>query len=405
MEFKYTAQDKEGRRITERIHADSVPQAISRLKNLGLIPLEVKAIRGRSVSEAPKPGFLSGNKVHIKDLAVFTRQLSSSLKAGILLAEALQTLASDWHDPYFRGILQKITDDIRAGVSFSAALSKYPNVFDQAYVYLTKAGEASGDLANIMANLAKYLENTYKNTQKLKAAIRYPLFILGFFVFTVFVVVFLIIPKFKCIFANSNMRLPLLTSIVVGISEFAIKHFIIFGIGVLVMVAAVFSCLKISKLRFYFDRKILEAPVVGDIIKKTLISRFARTLSILISGGVGLVTALDISSQVSANSYIKAVVDSIKDRVISGFTLSNEMSTRPLFQKMFVKMVQVGEKTGKISEMFKQNAEYYDEELEYSISNFIALIEPCLIVLIGGLVLVVVLALYLPIFNMAMLKR
>jgi len=404
MEFQYLAQDKNGKRIAAQTNADSMAVIVTRLKNQGLLPLVVTEVKG--VKFGIRKIRIIRPKFSVKELAIFSRQLSSSLIAGILLVEALETICEDWENPQFRNVIQQLLQDIREGKSFSAALEKFPDVFSPIFISLVKAGEESGKLGETLGNLAKYLEDLYKAIQKLKSAIRYPLFVFGFFIFAVSIIVFFIIPKFQAIFYRSGLKLPLLTRIVVSTSEFLIKNTLWFLIVLAILISLyMFLVSKYPKFRFKVDYLKLKIPLLGKIIQKTLITRFARTLSILISGGVGLASALTISSEVSGNLYFRMILDRIKERVLSGFSLSSEMNNEKLFQKMFVKMVQVGEKTGKISEMLQRNADYYDEELETAIANFTSLLEPVLIILIGGVVLVVVLALYLPIFKMATIRR
>lgn len=405
MEFNYTVLDNNRKRIKGKAKADSLLALITRFKSEDLLPIEIKPAGNNRLAK----GILNiGNirkKLGTRELAIFTRQLASALKAGILLSDCLETIGEDWQNADFRKVIEKVLAEIRAGKSFSLALAKFPQYFSPTYIALVKAGEETGNLGLTLGNLAKHLEDIARTIQKIKTATRYPLFVFGFFLFAVFVIVFFIIPKFKAIFINSGVRLPLLTRIVVGTSEFIIRH--IFWLLLFAMLCAViyWFLLKSPKVRLFIDRYKLKIPIFGDILMKSLISRFARTLSILISGEVGLASALTISSEVTNSFYLRAAIDKIRARVLAGFSLSQEMESQRIFEKMFVKMVQVGEKTGKIGAMLEHNADYYDEELETEISNFTSLLEPALIILIGGVVLIVVLALYLPIFSIAALRR
>jgi len=407
MELNYIALDKTGKRLSERVEAESIAALIAQLKGQGLLPIEVKPV-GNVLSRSIKSQTtfnLKRKKIKIKDLAIFTRQLSSVVQAGILLSEGLATIGSDWHDPYFRKVIADILRDIRAGKSFSFALSKFPEYFSSIYIALVKAGEETGNLGGMLANLAKYLEAIAATTQKIKTAVRYPAFILGFFFFTIFVIVTFIIPKFSAIFSRSKMSLPLLTKIVIGISEFVIHNALWIFLCITMALVISWYLIKLPKIKFAFDRYKLKIPILGNILMKGLVSRFARTLSILISGGVGLATSLTISTDSMDNLYLRSILEDVKKRVLSGFPLSKELAARNIFQKIFVKMVEVGERTGKIGEMLKRNADYNEDELNVAISNFTSLLEPVMIVLIGGVVLVVVLALYLPIFKMATITR
>jgi len=406
MEFNYTALDKSAKRVSAKVQAESIAELIAQLKSQGLLPILVKPVEDvLSKSAKRRVTFNSGRKnIKVKQLAIFTRQLASVLQAGILLNEALVTIGADWHDPYFRKIIADILSDIRAGKSLSAALSKFPECFSAIYIALVKAGEETGNLGGMLANLAKYLEDNAATIQKIKTAVRYPLFILGFFFFTVFVITVFIIPKFSEMFSHSKVELPLLTKVVIGISAFVISNFIWIILSVAGVCLVSFYLTQLAKIRFFVDRYVLKVPILGNILMKGLVCRFARTLSILISGGVGLATSLTISTDAMNNLYIKSILEKVKARVLSGFPLSKELTAHSVFQKIFVKMVEVGERTGRIGDMLRRNADYYDDELNVAITNFTSLLEPMLIVLIGGVVLVVVLALYLPIFKMSTMR-
>jgi len=403
MEFKYTAQDAKGRRITAQLNAESVAVLVSQLKNKGLLPLQVKEIASEKKKE-PK-SYLFQQKIKLKELSAFTRQLSSALNAGLLLTEALETIRSDLENRYFGGVLDSIIYRIRAGSSFSAALMKYPNIFSGSYVAIVKAGEESGGLSKTLTDLANYLEDTERVIRKIKSATHYPIFLVVFCIIVVSLIVFFVIPKFKLIFAEFNFPLPLITRIVVRTSEVATKN-ILWFIVVLVISVLLFKFIsKFPRCRLRIDHLKLRIFFVGKIMKKLWITRFSRTLSSLLSGGVGLVAALPISCEVANNLYLKQIIEDIRNSVVGGAILSASFKKEKIFPGMFVKMIQVGEKTGKLSEMLKRNADHYENELEEIISAFSALVEPVLIVFVGSIVGVVVVAFYLPIFKISQLIK
>ena len=241
--------------------------------------------------------------------------------------------------------------------------------------------------------------------RKVRSATHYPIFLVGFCMVIVSLIVFFVIPKFKLIFSQFNFPLPLVTRIVVGISEMAMRNVLWFIPALFVSLFLLALLLKVKKVRLLFDRLSLRVLFVGKIIKKVWLMRFSSTLSILLSAGVGLVTALPISSEVASNTHLKKIMDAIKNNVIAGMSLSNAFKNEKIFPGMFVKMIQVGEKTGKLSDMFKRNALYYEKELEDIMNAFTALIEPVLIVFIGSIVGVVVIAFYLPIFKVSQLIK
>lgn len=403
MEFKYTVRDSRGNRISAEAKAESVALLVSKLKQEGLLPLQIKEIKKNAKNDGTQKQKGFRRKIKLGELAIFTRQLYSTINAGIILTEALETISNDLENRYFRRVIEALISHIRAGLNFSSALLKFPAVFPSSFIAVIKAGEESGSLSKTLGDLAEYLEEMHKITQKIKSATRYPMFLIGFCIFIVSVIVFFIIPRFKLIYTQVNAELPLFTRIVIRVSEVALKniHWLITGSALLVILFM--AILKITKVRLAFDRLTLRLFILGKIIKKALITRFCRTLSILLSGGVGLITALPISCEVTNNTYLVEIIEKVKNSVLSGSSLTNAMKEKEVFPMLVVKMVQVGEKTGKLSDMLRRNADYYDHELESTISAFTSLVEPVLIVFVGIIVGIVVIAFYLPIFKIASL--
>lgn len=404
MEFQYTARDKSGRHISSVATADAIDTLVGRLKNEGLIPLRISEVKSAGVSLKKSRGLQRG-RVKANELAVFARQLSSILNAGVLLTEAMRTISEDMENPYFGALIARVVDDINAGEHFSLALSKYPAVFPSTFVAVVRSGEEVGNLGMTLGNLAQYLENYERMRQKLKSAMMYPMFLFGFFVFVVAVIVLFLIPKFKGIFSHAGAQLPLLTRIVVGISEFCLKN-IAAGIIFTVLIGTlIWYLLKVKTIRFSVDKWALKLPIFGNIIRKAMVARFCHTFSILLAGGVGITVGLSVSGDVVNNLFLRRIIEKIKNKVIAGCSLDESIKTQGVFPKIVAKMVAVGEKSGKLDDMLKRSAEYYDAELDATLNNFSSLIEPVFIVLIGGVVLIVVLALYLPIFKISMAVR
>jgi type IV pilus assembly protein PilC len=405
MDFEYTVLDKDKKLIKGRSSAESASLLVGQLKKKGLIPQKIRQIKSESTGRETKKSFFSKDRVNPRELAVITRQLSSCLNAGLLITEALDTIKDDLENFYLRRILNDIVATINSGSIFSNALVKYPDVFSETFVAMIKAGEETGRLDKTLEVLSKYLEDTEKTKEKIKSALRYPLFVLGFFFMVVFVIVFFIIPKFKAMFLTAGAKLPLITAIVVGTNEFIFKNFFwLAGVLLIIGICGWFLA-RIPRVSLFFDYAKFRVPVFGKILKKVMILRLCWTLSILISGGVSVITALKISAGVNTNAYLKNIMTRVRFNIMAGHTFSSEIKNEAFFPSLIVKMVQVGEKSGKIADMLKRSADYYTEEVERSIQDMTVLIEPMLIVLIGGVVLITVLALYLPIFNISTAVR
>jgi type IV pilus assembly protein PilC len=402
MEFRYVAQDKQtGRRVVDFIVAENISSAVLRLNGGGMLPLKMRAVAPRN-GQFDLKNIFNSDKVTGKQLTVFTRQLAATLSAGLLLTDALITISEDMENEYFKGLLIKAKEDIQGGMDFSSALGKYPKVFPVMYVAMVKSGEVTGNLSKTMTNLAKHLEYTELMKEKIKSAIRYPLFILSFAIFVVSIIVLFLIPQFSKMFSEAGAKLPLLTRIVVGISDFVIHQVFIFAGIIVTIVAAYIYFGRKPKVRYQIDRFKLKLPLVGkEIIHKGIVSRFCSTLGFLLNGGVGLSASLEITSQVADHEVMTEAIEKIRQRVVAGSSISEEIRAHKIFPRLVSKMAAVGEKTGRVDEMLKRTADYYNEELQITIQNLTALLEPALIIFIGGVVLIVVLALYLPIFHIA----
>jgi len=404
MEFRYTALNPQGRRINAIANSDSVGALVSRLKKEGLIPLDVSQVKAPSAPLAKlKLSFSKG--IAGNELAAFTRQFATILNAGVVLIESLHTIAEDAENPYFRAVIMRIIADINAGQKLSQALSAYPKIFSRTYVAVVRSGEEIGNLGQTMEELADYLEEYERMKQKFINAIRYPIFLSCFIMLIVGAMVIFIIPKFTALFAKAGATLPLLTRIVISISEFWIKKWLLGLLIILGVWGAGWYMLRFFKARFMFDYYKLKVPIIGRLLHKMLIARFCRTFGILLSGGVGLVMSVAVASETIKNLFMQTILDDIKEQVIAGTSLTEALKNSPVIPRVMVKMVAVGEKSGKLNEMLKHAADYYDKELGATLEAFSAMIEPVFIIILGVIVLIVALALYLPIFHLSLAIR
>jgi len=398
VDLKYTASDSSGKRVTAIAVTDSIPALVGRLKKQGLTPLNIDTVKPKST----KRGLFFPSRVKSKELAVFVRQLATITNSGVLLTESLNTISEDMENLYFRDIVKNITSDINAGAGFSESLSRHPQVFPAIFVALVKAGEEVGNLGAVLGSLAKYLEEYEAMREKIANAVRYPIFVISFTFIIVSIIVLFIIPKFNTLFTHAGAQLPLLTRIVVGVATFILRH-TFWGIFILLAVwGLILYLLSQFKIRFAWDYYQLNLPLFGQIIRKIVLARFCRTLSTLIAGGVVIVNSLKISNEVTKNLFFRQVFDDVRNSVTSGVSLSEAMRPYEQLPRVLIKMVAVGEKSGKLDEMLERTADYYEQELALTLNKLSTMIEPILIVFIGIIVLIVALALYLPIFNLSM---
>ncbi|MBI3601852.1 MAG: type II secretion system F family protein [Candidatus Omnitrophica bacterium] len=403
MKYRYVAIDREtGLKVAHTAKATSVADLVGDLKARGLTSLKVEPEQPSWLTALLEKYGINFATVTNKDIMVFTRQLAATLKAGLLLTESLDTTAENMDNHYLADIITKIRKDINAGNDFSSALSQFPKIFPRTYVAIVRSGEATGTLGRTLDQLAMYLESAEHLKDKIKTAVRYPLFVLGFALTIVLVMVLFLVPKFASLFQHAGQKLPLLTQIVLNISTFMIHSF--GWMLLLVIIGAVGSwyALKLPHIQFKADQMKLRIPLIGkEILHKALMARFCRTFGFLLAGGVPLSTALDITSQVVDHRPLASSIEKVKHRVMGGSSMSLELRKHAIFPNFVAKMVYVGEKTGNTAQMLHQTADYYEHDIDHTLSRLTAILEPALIIFVGGVVLIVVLALYLPIFNMA----
>ncbi len=396
-EFTFTAKDVKGRTVQGTRSAETEMGLVSLLRKENLVVTSVAPL----VTTKKTSRKSAGKKVKTKDKAVLCRQLSAMLDAGLPVLESLDGIADQIDNQTLAGILKEVAIDIEAGSTLSQGVAKHGKVFSTLFVSMVRSGEESGSLPAVLARLASYLEARDALTRKIISASTYPVFIAVFFLFAVIAIMFFLIPKFEVIFADFDMTLPPLTTALITISRFLgqniIAELLVIGIGT-------FLFLKWKKTpsgRLKFDGIILKLPMFGKLIQKASVARFSRTLGTLMENGVTVVNALNIVSETSGNTVVKKAIERVSDGVINGSTISEKLAESPVFPKMVVSMVSAGERSGNLPDMLERVSDFYTDEVDTAISGLTAMIEPALIVGLGGIVTVVVLAIYLPIFQMA----
>ena len=401
MDYQYIATDsKTNKRITAVGSADSVDHLVKILHSEGLLPIKVTEVKSQLFLTHL---FKSKETIKGKELCIFTRQLGATLSSGLILTEALEVMSEDLENYFFQGIIFKIRNDIVAGTSFSSALMKYPKIFPKSYCQVVKSGEASGRLHITILDLAQYLEKIERVKEKVNAAMRYPMFILGFACLVMAAMVLLLIPKFKEIYEQADAKLPLMTQMLISISDFTLHYFLWIVIVAGLIVVGIIRFIQKPQMKETVDNLKFKIPLLGkEVIHKSVVSSFCRTLGFLISSGVEISASLDIVTEVVEHEGIRIVLKQVRKRVVTGgASLSIAIREHKIFPRMISKMILVGEKSGRLAEMLIRTADYYDQEVEHSVNGLLTLIEPVLIAVIGGIVGIVVVALYLPIFKLA----
>jgi len=393
--YIYTARETAtGREINNSIEAGTEQAAIAALLNRNLLVLSIKEKVG-------KKGKAKGGKVALADLVVFTRQFATMIDAGIAIVQSLQALAEQSPNKIMRDVIKDICTRVESGESLSEALAKHPKAFNKLYVAMVSAGEKGGLLAEIMARLATYLENTDRLRKKVKTAMMYPTTVS---VVAVGITIFLlvkVIPVFQDVYQGFGAKLPAPTQFLMDLSDL-LRHwlFLVF----LVAGALVYAWLHFIKTksgREFWDRQRIKLPVFGPIAHKICLARFTRTLASLVRSGVPILDVLQIVSQTVGNVIMEKAVKTAATDIERGEGISAALGKNPIFPSMIIRMLSAGEQTGNIDNMLERVADFLDEEIENTLSGLMSLLEPLLIVFLGVVIGGMVICMFLPIFNLA----
>ena len=405
-EFRYDAKTPSGQKVSGTLTAQNESEAVGELRRQNLVVVSMTETGAKRATAGGGGVRLFGGgrgapkvKVKSQELVVFTRQLATMIAAGIPLLECLEILGEQSEDQGFRMVLTQVCDDVRSGQDLSESMRKHPGCFVRIYVNMIKAGEASGQLDEILVRLAEYQEASEKLRGEIRAAMTYPVVSLGMILLiTVFLLVF-IIPKFKEIFGSLNIELPFITRALLGVSS-AMKSYWFVWLGATFGLVAFFMWWKKtdSGERIY-DRFKLTMPVFGPLFKKVAISRFARTFATLIQSGVPILGALEIVASTAGNRIIEDAVMGAVDSVRQGETLGKPLEDSKVFPPMVTRMIMIGEKSGALESLLEKISEFYDQQVSSSVESLTSLIEPLMIGIMGAVVGGIVLAVFLPIFE------
>lgn len=429
--YAYIALDARGDEKSGQLDAASLESATATMKANGLFPVEVNAL---SVAPTSKPNTRKTvpaqvsaageparqrkargldmeirlpfvRPVAAKELAVFTRQLGTLLKAGMPLLRGLEVLARQERNRQLRRIIELLAEDIRSGETLSGAMARHTRVFDRLYANMIKAGEAAGLLDVVLDRLAHFQEKSLQLRRKVRAALMYPFIVLTVAVLILGVLLVFVVPKFKQIFADmlKGAPLPPLTQLVLGVSEAVRMHYLVAIIGAFAA-WAIYRVFKRTKPGArLLDGWVLQVPVFGELLLKSLVARFTRTLGTLLSSGVPILQAITITRDTTGNARVAEALDLVHDRVKAGEPVAKPLEITQVFPGMVASMIEVGEQTGQLPEMLTKIADIYDEEVDAAVAGLSSLIEPVLIVFLAIIVGTIVIALFLPIIRIVQL--
>ena len=392
--FEYTARNLKGDLVKDSVDLPSKDDVVAHLRKNRLVVVQVR-VAPRAMS---MPKF--GGGVKTRDVVVFTRQFATMINAGLPLVQALDILAQQTENKTLSGVTRQVVYDVESGQTLADALRKHPKAFSDLYVNMVAAGEAGGILDTILQRLAQFLEKNDAIIRKVKGAMVYPAVIMSVAVIAIAVLLIFVIPTFQNMFASVNLDLPLPTRIVIGMSN-VLKGYWWAIIGIAgISVFALTRYYKTAPGRLQIDALMLRFPVLGDLLRKSAVSRFTRTLGTLISSGVSILDGLEITARTAGNMVIHNAVMESRQSIAGGDTISAPLQRSKVFPPMVISMIAVGEQTGGLDEMLSKIADFYDEEVDAAVGTLLSLMEPIMIVVLGVVVGGMVVAMYLPIFDM-----
>lgn len=396
--FSYKARDERGKLIAGVFEGEDKGAVYAYLDTLGAFPVSVKEAKGASFDMSNLPQFF--NKVKYDDLIFFTRQLQTIIRAGIPLISGLKALEEQTQNVRLRAAIKNVYQDVDRGQTFSDALSKHRTVFSEIYISMVRAGEMSGSLDDVMERLSGVLEFQMKTKEKLKSAMRYPMFVVFTLVAAFVVLIRFVVPKFSSVFKSANMELPLPTQILLTISDISQRYTLVVILVVVAIGALYFFYNRTAHGKYSIDRVKLKVPLIGQIILKICMNRFAFMLENLVKAGVPIIRTLEIVSKTVGNEFIARKVDEIGGKIEKGRGITKPLKDAGIFPPLVIHLISTGEETGSLEEMLREVSLHYDREIEYSVSRLSAWIEPILTAGLSVMVLFMALAIFMPWWNM-----
>lgn len=402
MEFQWSGKTVRGTIESGEMMAATREEVIALLRK--------RNITATVVTEKAKKGVLGKfslkGKVKDKDIVIFTRQFATMIDAGLPLVQALDILSTQVENKTLGKTLSQVKVDVESGATYADALKKHPRIFNELYVNMVAAGEAGGILDTILNRLAAYIEKAMKLKKKVKGAMVYPAVVSSIAVLVIAIIMIFVVPTFSKMFAQLGGTLPWPTRIIIDMSDF------IAGIGGLLTAGAIVAGVvfivqfrRTEKGKYLTDRILLKLPIFGMLLNKVAVAKFTRTLGTLISSGVPILDGLEITAKTSGNKVIEYAIDEVRKGVVGGKTLAEPITKAKVFPPMVTHMIAVGESTGALDAMLSKIADFYDDEVDAAVSNLTAMMEPMLMVFLGGTVGFIVVAMYLPIFKLITLIK
>ncbi len=398
--YQYKGRNLDGSNATGNLEAPSEEAAIETLMNKGIIPTSVSEGKTGVAHATIDWKEMFAPAVPLEVLVIFCRQLYSLTKAGVPLLRSMRGLAQNCENPQLKVALEEICSEVTNGRSLSAAMQMHPKVFSSLFISMINVGENTGRLDQALLQLATYYEQEVETRKRIKTAMRYPTFVMGFIGIAMLILNVKVIPQFASMFARFGVDLPLPTRILIGMSNFFVNYWMMIVVGFIVAFFAFRSWLGTSTGRERWDKFRLRMPIVGGIVNRAQLSRFSRTFSLMLSSGVPLNQSLALSAEALDNKFLETRLMEMKLAIEAGSSVSSTAINADIFTPLVIQMISVGEETGRIDELLLEVSDFYDREVDYDLKTLTARIEPLLLVIVSGMVLVLALGIFLPMWNM-----
>jgi type IV pilus assembly protein PilC len=397
--FAYAGRTRGGETVTGERVAETMDAVVAALRREQVLVTQINPVKEKAAAKT-NTGPKRGRGVNAKSLAVFTRQFSVMIDAGLPLVQCLEILGTQEEDKNFSSVILATRGDVESGASLADAMKKHPKVFDPLFTNMIAAGEAGGILDTILKRLATYIEKAVKLQGQVKSAMIYPVAVIVIATLVVGVILWKVIPTFANLFAGLGAELPLPTRVVIGLSNALVRY----GIFVIMAIGAAGYGFKsyygTPNGRRVVDALVLKMPILGNLMRKIAVARFCRTLSTLLASGVSILEALDITAKTAGNAIVEEAIQSTRKSIERGETIAQPLKDTAVFPSMVVQMIGVGEATGALDTMLGKIADFYEEEVDVAVAGLLTLMEPLMIALLGGIVGGIVIAMYMPIFSL-----
>jgi type IV pilus assembly protein PilC len=398
--FQWVGVSPRGETMRGEMEAQTRQAVVARLRAQRIQPITEKIKeKGRGLNfEIKLPSIGSAVKQH--EIVIFTRQFATMIDAGLPLVQCLDILASQTPNKAFAKAIRDVKEQVEAGATFAASLKRHPKVFSDLYSNMVAAGEVGGILDTILTRLAAYMEKIVKLKSKIKGAMIYPACIIGAAVLVTGILLVYVIPVFADLFHSFGQALPTPTQFVINLSNATIAYFWYIIVAIIGMIGAVIITYRTDRGRYLIDKFMLRVPIFGDLIRKTAIARFTRTLGTLVSSGVPILEALSITGRTAGNKIVEEAIYATRTSISEGKTIAEPLMASKVFPPMVCQMIGVGETTGSLDAMLQKIADFYEDEVDNAVANLTSLMEPMVILVLGGLIGGLVISMYLPIFKL-----